>query len=431
MFTPGKQTNFFTRFSGIFTEQGDADTSRDPRGFAIKFYTEEGNWDLLGINTPVFSLRDAKLGPDNVHAFKRDPRTGMWNANQFWDYVANHPESLHQIAMLYTDRTGTPMSFRTMNAYGCHTFSFVNCNNERFWVKFHILSMQGARGFSLHEAKAIAGEDPNFLARDLKQAIDNGNFPKWKLFVQIMPEAEAYKHTWTFDATKVWKHKDYPLIEIGTLEVNKNPIDYFTEVEQAAFSPATVVPGIGLSPDKLLQGRLLIYDDTQHRRIGDNFKQLPVNRPLKQAESNVHYLGGHMRYDIKNQFPHYHTSVYGGPQPNASYEEPPFKTDGHVAAYDYPGEGTDDDYYGQVRDFWNILPFDQRDHLCMNMAASFEKIVDSRILSMMMSHISAIHPQWSKRVQEYMAQRQTLKSPNEQICERYAKELLNMKASSV
>jgi len=371
----GQQTNLFVRFSGIFTEQGEADTVRDPRGFAIKFYTKEGNWDLLGINTPVFLIKDAVYGPDAIHACKRDPRTGMWNPTQTWDFVANHPEALHQMTMLYTDRTGTPMSYRHMNAYGCHTFSFINSENKRFWVKFHIHSEQGAKGFTDHQAKLMAGQDPNFLSRDLKEAIDRKDYPKWKLGIQIMSEEEGYRHNWTFDPTKVWKHSEYPIIDIGVIELNKNPIDYHAEVEQAAFSPMTIVPGISYSPDRLLQGRLFIYDDTQHHRIGAKYKQLYVNQPQGvSGGAKTLITGGPMQTEVKEKFPHYSPSSFGGPQPNPQYLEPPFRCDGAAGFYEPLGG---DDHFSQVGDFIaKVLDENGRDHLADNLGISFAKIPD-------------------------------------------------------
>jgi len=366
----GKETDLFVRMSGIFTEQGEADTIRDPRGFAIKFYSEQGNWDLLGINTPVFNVRDAKMGPDAVHAFKRDPRTGFRNPSQIWDFVANHPESIHQTLMIFSDRDGTPISFRKMHGYGCHTFSFVNRNKQRFWVKFHLISQQGVGGFTQTEAKLVAGEDPNFLGKDLHDAIEAKNFPKWKLCCQIMTEEEGYRDPWTFDPTKIWKHSDYPLIEIGEIELNKNPVDHFTEVEQVAFSPANVVPGIGFSPDKLLQGRLLIYDDTQYHRLGSNFKQLYINRPHGIEPATYSNTGGYSQQDVKDKFPHYWPSFFGGLRPDPRYLEPSFRTDGPADFYDYSNEGTDEDFYLQPREFLQVMDAQERRNLYENIAYS-------------------------------------------------------------
>nr|CAG4715069.1 unnamed protein product [Naegleria fowleri] len=421
----GKKTEFITRFSGIFTEVGDADTTRDPRGFAIKFYTCEGNWDLLGINTPVFAVRDAK--PDAVHAFKRDPRTGCWNVTQTWDFVASHPEGLHQMVMLFTDRTGTPMSYRTMNAYGCHTFSFVNDKKERFWVKFHLKCMQGAYGFTQHEAKLVAGEDPNFLSRDLYQAIEKGNYPKWKMYIQIMPEEEGYRHPWTFDPTKIWKHSQYPLIEVGELEVNRNVTDYFCEVEQVAFSPSNTVPGIGLSPDKLLQGRLLIYDSTQIHRIGPNYRQLYVNRPLGVEPQNYN-VGGQMNLRIQDKFPGYDKSVFGGLVPNAKYIDPPFRCTGNAGLYEMYQEGSYEDYYQQVADFWRILSDKEKNNLCDNIASSFFKVTEQRVIDRMMQHFQKCDPMWAQMIELKLRERKEGKymTEGEKICMDYTTRLLKL-----
>jgi len=400
----GKKTPLFARFSGIFTEQGDPDTTRDPRGFAIKFYTEEGNWDLMGINTPVFNVRDAKLGPDAVHAFKRDPRTGLWNPTQTWDFTVNHPEGLHQALMIFSDRDGTPMSYRMMHAYGCHTFSFINAENKRSWVKFHIISNQGAKGLTATQAKLLAGEDPNFLGRDLHQAIEKGNFPTWRLCCQIMPEDEGYKHAWTFDPTKVWKHDDYPLIDIGTIEINKNPTDYFSEVEQVAFAPTNIVPGLGYSPDKLLQGRLLIYNDTQHHRIGPNYLQLPINRP--RIDTTTLHVGGNMHIDIKNKFPHYHGSSFGTPRESKEYVEPPFRVDGPADYYNWPGEGTEEDYYAQPRDFWDTLNATDKNNLCYNLATSLDKVSSPEVVTKALQHFYKISQDLGETVEATLHDRQ-------------------------
>lgn len=401
----GEKFDVFVRFSGIFTEQGEADTVRDPRGFAIKFYTKEGNWDLLGINTPVFNLRDAKIGPDAIHAFKRDPRTGEWNPLQSWDFIVNHPESLHQVLMLYSDRGGTPMSYRHMHGYGCNTFSFINSQGNRFWVKFHILSPLGAKGLTVSQAKIIAGEDPNFLSRDLREAIERKDFPKWRFCCQIMPEEEGYQNDFAFDPTKVWKHKDYPLIDVGELELNRNPVDYFSEVEQVAFSPLNVVPGISYSPDKLLQGRLLIYDDAQHHRIGPNFKQLEINKPRGIEINNNCALGGNMQLDTRNKFPHYYPSNFGGPQPNQKYLDPPLRCDGPADFYDYPNEGTDEDYYRQPSDFVKLLSEKDRENLCLNIAISLGKASDEDLVNQVISHLCKIDQTFGKRVEKLVNRR--------------------------
>lgn len=427
----GKKTEVMARFSGIFTEQGDADTTRDPRGFALKFYTKEGNWDLMGINTPVFAVRDMKNGPDAVHAFKRDPRNGCWNQTQTWDYVANHPEGLHQIAMLYTNRTGTPISYRMMNAYSCHTFSLINDQKKRFWVKFHIKSLQGTKGLKGSEAKVIAGEDPNFLSKDLFNSIKDGNYPKWKLMMQVMEEEEGYKNPWTFDATKCWKQSDYPLIEIGIIEMNRNPIDYFNEVEQVGFAPTNFVPGIGLSPDKLLQGRLLVYDDAQYHRIGPNYKQLEVNKP-HQTEPHHNYYGGAMNCETRDKFPHYYPSSFGGFDVDPKYIEPPLKLEGDpVGFYKMANEGSEEDYYSQVKDFWNILSEEDRNDLIENLSISFEKVDSEKVIGMMIEHFSKCNKDWGVRLEERIKERkrgERLKD-NEMMILKIQNDLLKVKVN--
>lgn len=390
VFVPGTQTEIAVRFSGTFTERGDPDTTRDLRGFAIKFYTTEGNWDLMAINTPVFNVRDMKQGPDAVHAFKRNPITGDWNADQSFDYVATHPEGLHQVLMIWTDRIGTPASFRAMNAFGCNTFSFINSENKRTWVKFHIVAELGWKGLSVEDAKILAGENAEFLSQDLRDAIAAGNYPKYKLSVQVMPEEEGYKRSYAFDCTKVWPHDEFPLIPLGTIVLNKNPEDHFTEVESIAFSPMNVVPGISFSPDKLLQGRLLVYDDTQAWRLGPNFKQLAINCPHAAKVVNFYNTGrnGNLHSGVA-KFPHYQPSLFGGPQPDPSYKEPPMRVDGPVDYYDYPNEGTDADYYGQCTEFYNALPVGERMNLAKNLAATFFKM-SPPVVAAMMPHLRKV-----------------------------------------
>jgi len=399
----GKETELFARLSGTFTEQGDPDTTRDIRGFAMKFYTEEGNWDLLTINLPVFNARDMKAGPDGVHASKRDPVTANWYPTQTWDFFNTHPEALQFMMMMWGDRVGTPMSFRYMHAYGCNTYSMVNAQNERFWIKFHLVCPRGEKGFTAAQAKLVAGEDPNFLTKDLHEAIEKGNFPTWKMCIQVMPEAEGYKHPWTFDCTKVWKHDDYPLIEIGTIELNKNIVNYFSEVEQVAFSPARIVPGISFSPDRLLQGRLLVYDDTQNHRLGPNFQQIPINMP-HGTEVNTNYYGGSHNLEIRNKFPHYYPSMFGGLQPDPKYRDPGVKCDGPADYYPLEYEGTDFDYYDQPRDFWNTLADVDKQHLCQNIAISIEKTPEI-VITTLLGHLNKITPEFAKGVSNILKSR--------------------------
>ena len=291
----GKKTEMFARFSTVAGERGAADAERDIRGFAVKFYTEEGNWDLVGNNTPVFFFRDPLKFPDLNHAVKRDPRTNLRSAENNWDFWTNLPESLHQVTIVMSDR-GIPASYRHMHGFGSHTYSLINAEGERFWVKFHHVTQQGIKNLTDEEAGALVGSDRESHQRDLFDSIENGDFPKWKLMVQVMPEADAetYKYH-PFDLTKVWSKKDYPLIEVGEWELNRNAENYFADVEQAAFSPANVVPGISFSPDRMLQGRLFSYGDAQRYRLGVNHHQIPVNAP--KAPVNSYHRDGAMRVD--------------------------------------------------------------------------------------------------------------------------------------
>jgi catalase len=327
----------------------------------------------------------------------------MWYPTQAWDYIANHPEGFHQATMMFTDRGGTPLSFRHMHGYGCNTFSFINAHKERFWVKFHLIAQNGAKGLPEGEARMIAGEDPNFLSRDLRSSIDEGNFPKWKFCCQIMNEEAGYRNPWTFDCTKVWKHKDFPLIDIGILELNRNPINYFSEVEQVAFSPANVVPGIGFSPDKLLQGRLLIYEDAQHHRIGPNFKQLPINAP-HGIQANTMNVGGNMNLEMKNKFPHYYPNSFGGYTPDEKYLEPPLRCDGPVGYYPPPLEGTDEDYYFQAGDLFRLLKQEDQHNLCHNVATSLAKVED-KVVAKVLPHLAKIDPRYRENVERLLKEK--------------------------
>ncbi len=277
----GKQTPLFLRFSTVGGEKGSADTERDPRGFAIKFYTEEGNWDMVGNNTPVFFIRDAIKFPDFIHTQKRNPVTNLKDGNMMWDFLSLTPESCHQVTILFSDR-GTPNGYRFMNGYSSHTFKFVNKDGEAFFVKLHFKTDQGIKTFSSKEAAEMKSKDPDYATRDLFESINKGDFPSWTLNIQVMPEKDAATYDWNvLDITKVWPHKDYPLIKVGKLVLNKNPINYHAEVEQSAFSPSHLIPGIEPTNDKMLQGRLFSYPDTQRHRLGGNYNQLPINCPYR------------------------------------------------------------------------------------------------------------------------------------------------------
>lgn len=360
----GKQTPMFARFSTVAGERGAADAERDIRGFALKFYTEEGNWDLVGNNTPVFFMRDPLKFPDLNHAIKRDPRTGLRSANSNWDFWTSLPEALHQVTVVMSDR-GLPRSFRHMHGFGSHTFSFLNAQNERFWVKFTFKTQQGIQNLTDAEAEALVGKDRESSHRDLYDSIENKDFPRWTLYVQIMPEKEAGTyHINPFDLSKVWPHGDYPLIEVGVLELNRNADNHFAEVEQSAFNPANVVPGISFSPDKMLQGRLFSYGDAQRYRLGVNHSHIPVNAP--KCPFHSYHRDGQMRVD-GNQ------GGTLGYEPNSEQEwaeqpdfrEPPLSIEG---AADHWNHRVDEDYYSQPRALFRLMTPAQQQALFDNTA---------------------------------------------------------------
>lgn len=373
----GKQTELFVRFSTVAGERGAADAERDIRGFAIKFYTEDGNWDLAGNNTPVFFLKDPYKFTDLNKAVKRDPKTNLRNANHNWDFWTLLPEALHQVTITMSER-GIPRSYRHMNGYGSHTFSFINADNERFWVKFHFKTEQGIECLSDEEASKLIGEDRESHQRDLFESIEKGNCPKWKLKVQIMQEKEAETYRFDpFDLTKVWPHKDYPLIEVGEMELNRNPENYFADVEQAAFNPANVVPGIGFSPDRMLQGRLFSYGDAQRYRLGVNHYQIPVNAP-KCPYHNYHRDGA-MRVDgNEGSTIHYEPNSYGQWTENKDHKEPPLKLNGEADHYNHR---EDEDYYTQPGNLFRMMTKDQQHILFDNTARQIsgaEKFIQKR-----------------------------------------------------
>ncbi len=362
----GKKTDLIMRFSTVAGERGAADAERDIRGFSIKFYTEEGNWDLVGNNTPVFFLRDPLKFPDLNHAVKRDPKTNMRSAENNWDFWTSLPEALHQVTIVMSDR-GLPASYRHMHGFGSHTFSFINAQNERNWVKFTFKSQQGIKNLTDAEATNIVGQDRESHQRDLLESIEKGDFPKWKLFVQIMPEKDAATyHLNPFDLTKVWPHKDYPLIEVGVMELNRNPENYFAEVEQLAFSPANVVPGIGFSPDKMLQSRLFSYSDAQRYRLGVNHHQIPVNAP--KCPFNSYHRDGQMRVNNNaGSTIGYEPNSKGEWQEQPDFSEPPLSIDG---AADHWNHRVDDDYYSQPGNLFRLMSPAQQQVLFENTARS-------------------------------------------------------------
>ena len=361
----GKKTDLFLRFSTVAGERGAADAERDIRGVAMKFYTEEGNWDLVGNNTPVFFLKDPLKFPDLNHAVKRDPKTNMRSARNNWDFWTSLPESLHQVTITMSER-GIPYSYRHMNAYGSHTYSLINTKNERIWVKFHFKTQQGIKNLTDEEAGAIVGKDRESHQRDLFETIENGDFPKWNMKIQVMPEKEAAKCPFNpFDLTKVWPHGDYPLMDVGVLELNKNPENYFAEVEQSAFNPANIVPGIGFSPDKMLQGRLFSYGDAQRYRLGVNHHLIPVNR----ARCPVHGYSrdGAMRVDGNyGGTLGYEPNSYGEWQEQPDFREPPLDLEG--AADHWSHREDNDDYYSQPGNLFRMMNPEQQKALFENTA---------------------------------------------------------------
>jgi len=361
----GKKTETFVRFSTVAGERGAADAERDIRGFAIKFYTEEGNWDLVGNNTPVFFLRDPLKFPDLNHAVKRDPKTNMRSAKNNWDFWTNLPEALHQVTITMSDR-GIPLSYRHMNGYGSHTFSLINENNERIWVKFHLKTAQGIKCITDQEAEVILAKDRESNQRDLLESIGKGNFPKWNMKIQVMTEDQANKSSINpFDLTKVWAHNEYPLMDVGVLELNKNPENYFADVEQSAFNPANVVPGIGFSPDKMLQGRLFPYGDAQRYRLGVNHNQIPVNRA--RCPVTGFHRDGQMRVDGNyGSTIGYEPNSYGEWQDQSALKEPPLELNG--AADNWNFREDDDDYYSQPGALFNLMNSEQKKVLFANTA---------------------------------------------------------------
>ena len=368
----GKQTELFCRFSTVAGERGAADAERDIRGFAVKFYTDQGNWDLVGNNTPVFFLRDPLKFPDLNHAVKRDPRTNMRSAQNNWDFWTSLPEALHQVTITMSDR-GIPATYRHMHGFGSHTFSLINADNERFWVKFHFHTRQGIRNLTDAEAQALIGRSRESHQQDLYEAIEGGDFPRWTMYIQVMPEAEAARCPYNpFDLTKVWYHSDYPLIEVGVLELNRNPENYFAEVEQSAFNPANIVPGIGFSPDRMLQGRLFSYGDAQRYRLGVNHHLIQVNRP--RCPFHSYHRDGSMRVDGNyGSTIGYEPNSRGEWQEQPEFREPPLGLDG---AADHWNHREDDDYYTQPGKLFRLMSPEQQQVLFENTARAMEGVSD-------------------------------------------------------
>ena len=402
VFEKGKQTEMLARFSTVAGEQGAADAERDVRGFALKFYTEEGNWDLVGNNTPVFFVADPYKFPDFIHTQKRHPRTNLRSATAMWDFWSLCPESLHQVTILMSDR-GIPVDPSRMNGYGSHTFSLWNGKGERFWVKFHFKTQQGHKTYTNEEAEGVIAKSRESYQEALYGMIEDGRFPKWDVFIQAMPEAEAEafekKTGWSaFDLTKVWPHGDYPLIKVGVMELNRNPDNYFSEIEQSAFNPSNVVPGIGFSPDKMLQGRLFSYPDAHRYRIGTHYEGLPVNKPRCPV---AHYnRDGVMPFGLQtNPDAYYEPNSFNGPVEDPSVEEPPHRYAGDVGRYEYRGNA---DHYSQPGALFRLFDDGQKRRLFANIAGAMQG-VPQFIVDRQLAHFTKADPAYGEGVRAALA----------------------------
>ena len=394
----GKKTPLFIRFSTVGGEAGSADTERDPRGFAIKFYTEQGVWDVVGNNTPVFFIRDPSKFPDFVHTQKRQPQTHTKNATMQWDFWSMHPESLHQVTILFSDR-GIPDGYRFMDGFGSHTFSMVNANNERLFVKYHFKTKQGIRNLSPKRARELAGSDPDHAQRDLFEAIERAAYPRWTMSIQVMSEADAAAAKVNpFDVTKVWSHKSYPRIDVGEIVLNRNPQNYFADVEQAAFAPSSVVPGLGFSPDRMLQGRLFSYADAHRYRLGVNYHQIPVNKPTNEVRH--YHRDGASRTDGNGGPDHnYHPNSFDDVQELDHGHLPPYAHTGAVGRYNHRG---DDDYFSQAGALYRLMNREQRGLLVSNIVGAMHSVPES-IQKRQIEHFKKADAEYGTQVEHGLA----------------------------
>ncbi|OYD07144.1 catalase [Paludifilum halophilum] len=396
----GKQTEVFLRFSTVAGELGSADTVRDPRGFAVKFYTDEGNYDLVGNNTPIFFIRDTIKFPDFIHTQKRNPKTGLKDPNMVWDFWSLSPESLHQITYLHGDR-GIPATYRHMNGYGSHTFKWVNDQGESFWVKYHFISDQGVKALDNDLAAELAGTNPDYHRQDLFTSIEEGDHPSWTLYVQIIPYEDYQTYKWDlFDVTKTVSKKDYPRIEVGKLVLNRNPENHFAEVEQSAFTPGNLVPGIEPSPDKMLQGRIFSYGDTHRYRLGVNHQQIPVNRA--KVEVNNMQRDGYMTVNGNGGGkPNYEPNSLDGPVEDPHKKIAPFEVSGEADSVAYDS----DDHYTQARDLYRLMSEDERERLIKNFADHMRPVESDEIKLRQIGHFYKADPEWAERVAEQLGLR--------------------------
>ncbi|WP_368029848.1 catalase [Arcobacter sp. s6] len=391
----GETTKMLLRFSTVAGEKGAADAERDVRGYALKFYTKEGNWDLVGNNTPVFFIRDAYKFPDFIHTQKRHPQTNLRSNTAAWDFWSLSPESLHQVTILMSDR-GIPKSYRHVNGYGSHTYSLINAQGERFWVKFHFKTLQGIQTITNKEAEAIVAKDRESNQRDLFENIQAGNFPKWSFEIQVMTNEQAKNCSFNpFDLTKVWPHGDYPMIKVGIMTLNENPKNYFNEVEQASFSPSNIVPGISFSPDKMLQARIFSYPDAHRYRVGTHYEMLPVNRPI--VDVNTYHADGSMNYEIKEPTDaYYEPNSFGGASEDASFAEPSFET-GDVADRYNHRDGNDD--FVQVTALFNLMSENQKEQLFSNIAEAMDG-VPRNIIDRQLALFEQVHKDYAAGVKK-------------------------------
>ncbi len=377
----GKTAEVITRFSTVAGELGAADAERDVRGFSVKFYTEEGNWDVVGNNTPVFFVRDPYKFPDFIHTQKRHPRTNLRSSTAIWDFWSQSPESLHQVTIVMSDR-GLPTDVRHIDGFGSHTYSLINDQGERVWCKFHFKNHQGHRHYTDEEAVGVVGNSRESTQEDLYGAIERGDYPKWTLCIQVMTQEQAdrFEHD-PFDLTKVWPHADFPLIEVGVMELNRNPQNYFTEVESAAYSPSNIVPGISFSPDKMLQARVFSYADAHRYRLGTHYEHLPVNRP-KSPVAHYHKDGSMRFFDNFHENPdaYYEPNSFSGPAENKQYVEPPFPVTGDCDRYDHR---KDNDDFVQPRALFNLFSDAEKERLFANIGRAMggvpEQIVERQL----------------------------------------------------
>jgi catalase len=397
----GKRTEVFMRFSTVAGEKGSADTVRDPRGFAIKFYSEDGNYDVVGNNTPVFFIRDPLKFPDFIHSQKRDPYTNVQEPDNIWDFFSLSPEATHQFTILFSDR-GIPASFRHMHGFGSHTFQWVNANGEVFWVKYHFKTDQGIKCLTADESTRLAGLDPDYHQRDLVRALDRGEYPSWTLKIQVMPAAAAAAYRINpFDVTKVWPHRDYPLRTIGRIVLNRNPENYFAEVEQAAFNPAHFVPGIGPSPDKMLQGRLFSYGDAHRYRLGANHMQLPINRP--HAEVRNYSRDGAMCSDSNyGREKNYEPNSFNGPRQTGEPLWAPFEVQG-VSGNHRPLNHLQDNDFAQAGDLYRLMSEAEKQRLVENICASLSRVSRNDIIERSLGHFRDADPDYGDRIAQAVA----------------------------